>query len=406
MKITSIETIALRDDADGTVTSWNPSFETGNAPSEAGNSPASTGGYDLAVVRVNTDEGVSGIGQCEAPSLVIDGIIRSSQGLEALLIGEDPTQVQRLWQKMYNSTGVYGRRGVVIGAIGAVETALWDIAGKAQGRPVHELIWRSFATTASDTEPLRRVTPYATVYPPGANLEQLEERLNIAISRGVKAVKIEEWPGQFGNVDVETDIAVIEKARSVIGPKRDLMIDVQNRWRDVGQALRTIEEIERFKPFFIEAPLPADNIEGYRRLAEATSVRIAVGDWGFSTRHEFADLLRRGRLDVVQPSAVRAGGMHEILNIAEDAYRFGALCIPHTWCHVVGVAAELHLAAITPNMPYFEFPIAFPASPLIENLLLPNFVISDDGTMEVPNRPGLGFDLNEDVISEFRVDPY
>ena len=81
MKITSIETIALRDDADGTVTSWNPSFETGNTPSEAGNSPASTGGYDLAVVRVNTDEGVSGIGQCEAPSLVIDGIIRSSQWL-------------------------------------------------------------------------------------------------------------------------------------------------------------------------------------------------------------------------------------------------------------------------------------------------------------------------------------
>ena len=98
--------------------------------------------------------------------------------------------------------------------------------------------------------------------------------------------------------------------------------------------------------------------------------------------------------------------MHEILNIAEDAYGFGALCIPHTWCHVIGVAAELHLAAITPNMPYFEFPIAFPASPLVENLLLPNFEIAADGTMEVPDRPGLGFELNEDVISEFRVDPY
>ena len=400
MKITSVETIALRDDADGTVTSWNPSF------SEGADGPASTGGYDITVVRVHTDEGISGIGQCEAPSLVIDAIIRSTLGLEVLLIGEDPTEVQRLWQKMYNSTGVFGRRGVVIGAIGAIETALWDIAGKASGKPVHKLIWRSFTSTASDTEPLKRVTPYATVYPPGANLDELAERVGIALARGVKAVKIEEWPGQFGNVDLETDVAVIEKTRSIIGPKRDLMIDVQNRWRDVGQAIQTIDAIEQFNPYFIEAPLPADNIEGYRRLYESTNVRIAAGDWGFSTRHEFADLLRRGKLGVVQPSVVRAGGMHEILNIAEDAYGFGALCIPHTWCHVIGVAAELHLAAITPNMPYFEFPIAFPASPLVENLLLPNFEIAPDGTMEVPDRQGLGFELNEDVISEFRVDPY
>lgn len=400
MKITSVETIALRDDADGTVTSWNPSF------AESDSDPASMGGYDITLVRVDTDEGISGIGQVEAPSLVIDAIVRSTQGLEVLLIGEDPTQVQRLWQKMYNSTGVFNRRGVGIGAIGAVETALWDITGKTGGKPVHELIWRSFTTTASHTEPLKRVTPYATVYPPGASLDELEERVGIAISRGLKAVKIEEWPGQFGNVDVETDVAVIEKARSVIGPKRDLMIDVQNRWRDVGQALRTIEAIEQFNPYFIEEPLPADNIEGYRKLVESTNVRIAVGDWGFSTRHEFADLLRRGRLDVVQPSAVRAGGMHEILNIAEDAYQFGALCIPHTWCNTVGVAAQLHLAAVTPNMPYFESPIAFPATPLVENLLLPNFEVAPDGTMEVPNRPGLGFELNEDVVSEFRVDPY
>jgi L-alanine-DL-glutamate epimerase-like enolase superfamily enzyme len=400
MKITRVETIALRDEANGTVAHWNPSF------SESDGELASMGGYDFTVVRINTDEGISGIGQCEAPSLVIDAIIRSTLGLEVLLIGEDPTEVQRLWQKMYNSTGVFGRRGVVVGAIGAIETALWDIAGKAAGKPVHKLIWRSFTTTASDTEPLKRVTPYATVYPPGSNLDELEDRVGTAVTRGLKAVKIEEWPGQFGNVDVETDVAVIEKARSIIGPKRDLMIDVQNRWRDVGQALRTINAIEQFNPFFIEAPLPADNIEGYRRLAESTNVRIAVGDWGFSTRHEFADLLRRGRLDVVQPSAVRAGGMHEILNIAENAYGFGALCIPHTWCHVIGVAAELHLAAITPNMPYFEFPIAFPPSPLVENLLLPNFEIAPDGTMEVPDRPGLGFELNEEIISDFRVDPY
>ena len=173
MKITSVETIALRDDSDGTVISWNPSF------SESDGVPASTGGYDITLVRVNTDEGVSGIGQCEAPSIIIDAIVRASLGLEVLLLGEDPTQVQRLWQKMYNSTGVFGRRGVVIGAIGAVETALWDISGKVYGRPVHELIWRSFTTAASDFEPLKRVTPYATVYPPGSNLDELLSLIHI-----------------------------------------------------------------------------------------------------------------------------------------------------------------------------------------------------------------------------------
>ena len=401
IKITSIETIALRDNADGNVTSWNPSYGD-----SADNAPASTGGYDITIVRVNTDKGISGIGQCEAPSLVIESIIKSSLGLENLIINEDPRQVSRLWQKMYNSTGVFGRRGVVIAAIGAIETALWDITGKFYNKPLYELLWKSFTTSASSFEPKKSVTPYATVYPPGKNLEELESRLNIAISKGFNAVKIEEWPGQFANVDVETDIAVIEKARSTLGYKKDLMIDVQNRWTDVGQALKTIEHIEKFDIYFIEAPLPADNIYGYRKLVESTNIRIAAGDWGFSTRHEFDDLLRRGKLDVVQPSSVRAGGIQEILNIAENAYKFGSLCIPHTWCHVIGVAVEIQLASITPNMPYFEFPIAFPKSPLITDLLTPDFNILENGNIEVPNRPGLGFELNEDVVKEYRVKPY
>ncbi|MGI9336579.1 MAG: mandelate racemase/muconate lactonizing enzyme family protein [Gammaproteobacteria bacterium] len=396
MKITRLETIALHDPGDGQVASWN--VGAGDA--------GVAGGYDITLVRVHTDAGITGVGQCEAPSLVIESILHNTMGLERLLEGEDPTEVQRLWQKMYNATGLYGRRGVTIGAIGAVETALWDLAGKCANKPVHKLIWRSFATTASAAEPLQKVTPYATIYPPGDDLGELRERVQLAIGQGFRALKIEEWPGGFANVDLKTDVAVVETARNELGVERELMIDVQNRWRDVGQALTTIRAIEPCRPYFIEAPLPADNVEGYARLADAVDTRIAVGDWGFSTRHEFTDLLRRGRVDVVQPSCVRGGGMHEISNIAEDAYRLGALCIPHTWCHVVGVAAELQLAAITPNMPFFEYPIAFPPSPLIEDLLLPRLTTNPDGTIDVPDRPGLGFELNEDVLAEFRTDPY
>jgi L-alanine-DL-glutamate epimerase-like enolase superfamily enzyme len=378
MKITHIETIALRDPAR----------------------------YDETIVRVHTDEGLSGIGQAESPSLVIDAILHCHGGLQDLLCGEDPAQVERLWQKMYDRTGLYGRRGVTIAAIGAVETALWDIAGQATGVPVCALIWRAFATTKCSAEIQRRVTPYATAYPPGEGPDEMRERLGLAVERGFRAVKLEEWPGGFAHGSVAQDVAIVQLAREVLGQERDLMIDVQNRWQEVGRALSTLRAIEPYGIFFLEAPFPADNLDAYARLADAVDTRIAVGDWGCATRFEFDEIMVRGRVDVVQPSSVRAGGMSEILRIAERAYRRGLLCIPHAWCHMVGVAAEIQLAAVVPNMPYLEYPLAFPDSPIISDLLEPRLELEDDGTIAVPRRPGLGFRLNEDVVRDYRVEPY
>jgi L-rhamnonate dehydratase len=110
-----------------------------------------------------------------------------------------------------------------------------------------------------------------------------------------------------------------------------------------------ITAIEPMRPYFIEAPLPADNLDGYARLADAVDTRIAVGDWGFATRFDFEEIMTRGRVDVVQPSSVRSGGIGEILTIAEAAFRRGLLCIPHAWCHMVGVAASVHMAAVVPK---------------------------------------------------------
>ena len=263
MKITSIETIALRDDGGGDAVSWNID--------------SSAAGYDLTLVRVHTDEGISGIGQCEAPSLVIESIVGNAMGLEAIVIGEDPTEVRRLWQKMYAATGLYGRRGVVIGAIGAVETALWDITGKVTDKPVHELIWQSFAVAGTSAEPKPFVRPYATIYPPGDSIDQLRERIGIATESGFSAVKIEEWQGQFGNVSLAKDIEVIAAARDALGPNRELMIDVQNKWQDVGQAIQSIQAIAEYRPYFVEAPLPADSIDGYARHAAAVDTRSPLG---------------------------------------------------------------------------------------------------------------------------------
>ncbi|MDE0140229.1 MAG: mandelate racemase/muconate lactonizing enzyme family protein [Caldilineaceae bacterium] len=378
MKITAIETIALLDPGKATET----------------------------VVRVHTDEGISGIGQAESPSLVIEAIIRCDGGLEEILQGEDPLQVERLWQKMYAATGLFGRRGVTIAAIGAVETALWDIAGQALDRPVCELIWQACCTVTESSEVKEKVRPYATVYPPGEDVGEIVERFTLARDRNFRAMKLEEWPGGFSHVSIQRDVEVVQAARATIGEDRDLLIDVQNRWYEVGQALESIRAIEEFRPFFVEAPLPADNLPGLARLADAVDTRIAVGDWGFTTRFEFEEIMEKGRVDVVQPSSVRSGGIREITRIAEAAYRRGLICVPHAWCHMVGVAAEIHLAAVLPNMPYFEMPIAIPDSPIISELLEPVIEVDADGLIEVPKRPGLGFALNEEVVEQFRVDPH
>ena len=378
MKITSIETIALVDPG--------KAWET--------------------VVRVHTDEGISGIGQAESPSLVIDAIIRADGGLEEILRGEDPLQVERLWQKMYAATGLFGRRGVTIAAIGAVETALWDIAGKALGKPVSQLIWQACCTVTESSDIKEKVMPYATVYPPGEDVGEIIERFTLARERGFRAMKLEEWPGGFAHIGPQRDVEIVRTVRETIGESRDLMIDVQNRWYEVGQALASIRAIEAYRPFFIEAPLPADNLAGLARLADAVDTRIAVGDWGFTTRFEFEEIMEKGRVDVVQPSSVRSGGMREITRIAEAAYRRGLICVPHAWCHMVGVAAEIHLAAVLPNMPYFEMPIAFPDSPIISELLVPAIEVDANGLIDVPKRPGLGFDLNEAVVERFRVMPH
>jgi L-alanine-DL-glutamate epimerase-like enolase superfamily enzyme len=307
---------------------------------------------------------------------------------------------------MYAATGLFGRRGVTIAAIGAVETALWDIAGKALGVPVHKLIWHACCTVGETGEVKKKVTPYATVYPPGECVEEIIERFSLAKTRGFRAMKLEEWPGGFAHVSIQRDAEIVRAVRETIGDERDLLIDVQNQWYEVGQALASIAAIEQYHPFFIEAPLPADNLAGYARLADAVNTRIAVGDWGFTTRFEFEDIMDKGRVDVVQPSSVRSGGIREIARIAESAYRRGLICVPHAWCHMVGVAAEIHLAAVLPNMPYFEMPMAFPDSPIISELLVPAVEVDTDGFIEVPERPGLGFELNADVVKRFQVAPH
>jgi L-alanine-DL-glutamate epimerase-like enolase superfamily enzyme len=203
---------------------------------------------------------------------------------------------------------------------------------------------------------------------------------------------------------MKQDVRCFELAREAIGEDRDLFADVQNAWTDVNQAIATCKAIEPLHVYLVEAPFAPDNLEAYRRLADAVDVRIAVGDWGYTTRFDFIDIMEKGGVDVVEPSTVEAGGISEIMKIAEMAWRRGRTIIPHSWNHLIGASSAVHMAAVVPNMPYFEFPTEFPERPEVMDLLVPPLRCDADGMMEVPKRPGLGFTLNEDIVKKYRRD--
>jgi len=367
------------------------------------------------IIRLHTDEGVEGIGQVEMPSLIVQALVKTrewehywSPGLEQVLVGEDPLQTERLWQKMYASMWLYGRRGAGIAALTGIDIALWDIRGKVLGKPVYQLLSGSFGVARDEPEtigPRLMVKPYATVYPSGTTPEEVRKNMSLAISSGFHAVKLEEYKGGFGRKDAKYDAMLVEAAREAIGRENDLMVDAQYIWQDYTRALETIRAMEPYDIYFVEAPLPPDNLGAYARLADSVSTRIACGDGGFTTRYEFLDLMEKGRVDVVQPSMVRSGGITETLRIASMAHERGVLCIPHSYAWKVGVAAEMHLAAVVPNMPYIEMPSPYPYSPLVSELLTPD-PMPKNGYLEVPQGPGLGFRLDERTVSKYRVDPF
>ncbi len=379
--------------------------------------PEAQGVKSTCIVLVHTDEGIDGIGQVEIPAMIASAFIKTREweiagywqgGLEQVLLGEDPLNTERLWHKMYASMWLYGRRGAGIAVMSAIDTALWDIKGKALGKPVCELIWSACNVTRLDEGllgPRRRVKPYATVYPSGSTPQEIKKNLQPAVNMGFEAVKIEEGKNGFGRKDVKHDVELVEAAREAIGDKRDLMVDVQYIWNDYTRALSTIRALEPFNIFFVEAPLPPDSLEAYATLADSVDTLIACGDGGFTTRFEFKELIEKGRVDVVQPSVVRTGGITEALRISSIAYDYGRLCIPHSYAWMIGVAAEIHLAAVVPNMPYIEMPSPHPHSPLVSELLEPT-PSPTSGYVEVPREAGLGFKLKEKTIEKYRVNPF
>lgn len=363
---------------------------------------------DNVVVWVQTDDTVTGIGEVESNSWAIKALIEHggssslNRSLAGLLIGQDPSDPRAVWEWLYSRSLVTGRRGAGICAIGALDVAVWDICGKAAGEPIWKLLG------AVRTSPL---TPYASLLPYGRTLRKYRESLLTkaawARDAGFKAAKMEIMiRGPFAEFGMqESNDAIVElvaACREVIGSEMAMMVDVGYCWSDWKEALQVLRRLEKYDLFFIETPLHPDDLDGYARLAEASEVRIAAGEL-LQTRFEFAELLDRGHVDVVQPDVGRVGGITEALRVVEMARDRGKLVVPHCWKSGIGIAATAHVAAVAPNCPFIEFlPAAVSESSLRRELVSDELCLVD-GKLELPQRPGLGVELNESALAKFSV---
>jgi L-alanine-DL-glutamate epimerase-like enolase superfamily enzyme len=373
MKITKVEAILLR-------------------PKGPIDTSIGDGSQDGLLVRVHTDAGITGLGEVDSSPAVAKAIIEAPpshkicSGLAALLVGENPLDVGRLWQKMYKGSLYYGRRGAAIHAISGVEIALWDIAGKAAGKPVHALLGGARRD---------RVKAYASTLMPETPAEAAYV-VETQLLAGFGAVKLG-W-GPLGR-SATLDVALVAAARQAGGDDFDLMIDIGKGWSNAREGIDRARRMADYNPFWIEEPFWPDAYAQYAALAAAVPIPIAGGEEE-ATQADFERLIEQGNVEIVQPDVTRAGGISECLRIADYAKRKGRRCIPHAWSTGIIKAATLQVLAAMEEAEYMEYCIQ--TTELNQRLVAERFPVVD-GMVAIPDRPGLGIELDEAALAEFAV---
>ena len=353
--------------------------------------PIGDGSQDCLIVKVHTDEGITGIGEVHTSPTVARAVIDaplshiSSSGLKEIILGEDPFDTEALWQKMYNKTSVFGRRGIAVQAMSGIDIALWDIKGKALGQPIYRLLG------GSNRKPVKA---YASTLMPDDPHKAAQEALRFA-KDGFQAVKLG-WGGFTDNI--RQNALLIKEVRKAVGRDVAIMVDAGMGW-NLPTAIEMARRCEEYEVFFLEEPLPCDDLEGYAALCDAVDIRIATGEKE-TTKWGFRDLILRGHLDVLQPDVARCGGITETVKIATLCSTFNREFIPHCWSSDILVSATLNVIAGLGNVPYFEFdvwdtPIRFGVAR--------QPIKAENGFVRVPEGPGLGIELNEDFIAKYSV---
>ena len=354
-------------------------------------SDAADGTQDDLLIVVETDEGITGYGEVDTSPYVGKAIVEAYMshgtcyGLREVVVGSDPFDYEQIWNDMWAKTYYYGRTGPVMHVMSGIDMAIWDIMGKATGKPVHKLLGGSYTD---------KVRAYASALMPDSK-EGVKKMVESYVSQGFTAIKFG-W-GPLG-YDVHFDIELVKTARKAAGDQVELMIDIGKRYR-LKPAMYVAKALEQLNIYWLEEPLPAEDYEGYKRLAASTTLRIATGEEE-SGRLAFDRLIRETHIDVIQPDMSRCGGLTEAKKIASLAADHNILCVPHAFKTGVLVAASIHLIAAIPHAPFLEFSVT--ESGIRKELLAEPFM-QKDGFVDVPQKPGLGIEINPDVIKKYGV---
>jgi L-alanine-DL-glutamate epimerase-like enolase superfamily enzyme len=345
----------------------------------------------IVIVRIETDEGIEGIGDAmthcfyHEAGFAVKTLIE--KGLKNLLIGEDPLEIQRLWRKMYLSEMYTRQWGLAINAISAIDTALLDIAGKAWNVPVYKILGGHYHD---------KIKVYASDLFDFKNPSKTIQLVNNLIERGFTAIKL--GYGGFG-FNIDESIKMIKDIRDAISYNVTFMVDGPATL-SVPQAIKLGKKLEKYEIFFWEEPLPKDDIEGYIQLSKELELNIAAGEQ-LQTIYAFKDWIVKKAVDIIQPDVHIAGGLSHCRKIADLAEEWNILLIPHSWSTAINFVAALHLVSSIPNGLFVEYRTT---PTVLMNELLKEPIKIENGYAKVPDKAGLGIELNEKVIKEYKID--
>ncbi len=356
----------------------------------------SSGGPHPALLRVETDEGIVGIGEACSQSergeasLAVKDVI--DVGFKPLLLGENPLEISRIWEKLYSYSEWYGRRGITSYAISGIDVALWDILGKATGLPISVLLGGRFR---------EKIRIYASLLFDMENPEASLDEAKRSTKDGTTAIKFG-WGrtrnSAFG-LDEKKDESVVRLLREGLGENTDIMVDVGRyvNWT-VPHAIKMAHRLAKYDIFWLEEALPQEDPDAYAELRASSDVYIAAGEGGY-TRYDYRDWVTKRAVDILQPDPTRVG-LSEVRRITDLCQLWNIMVVPHGFSSAVNVAANLQWICSVPNAFIMEFRKT--PSPLISKLIKKPFQ-AERGFITIPDGPGLGIELDESAVEECTV---
>ncbi len=333
-----------------------------------------------SLVRVIADNGMVGWGSAYSHPDLIRTVIEGH--LKPQLLGDDPTEVETLWTKMYNATRWYGRKGAAVSALGALDVAFWDLRGKHYGKPVRALL-------GSDRH---EVPGYASALLWQDDLANLTEEAARHADHGFQRMKMRLGRGW------DYDCAALAAVRKGAGAKSDIMCDGSMRY-SVEAAEKLAKHLKSSGVFWFEEPFAPDDIDSFLALRPRVDMRIAAGEneFGFSG---FRELLRANAIDIAQADASRCGGLTEVMRVGRLCDELGAALAPHSWSDAIAIIANAQAVAVCRNAITVE--IDQTGNPFVDSLLTEPLVVRD-GQLKLSDRPGLGFEVDLSVVKALRI---